>query len=359
MPSVVNTLPQPSGLTSRTFAGFSYTDLSQYFGISPIAASGIIDFKAGQELNDPQRIALHALDPKRFQPGANTYNQGFGDIPFGLSHLNEHPKGSHYQGDFNFGLNGFDIAKAFDRLFTIRPQSFTPGNIARAFGQTAIFTVSGGALTATNLRVADVPISGGGQHDADLVTSFATGASSFGQVTAGNPANKESFLNRISRVLGGVYDSLAVGGIGTSALATAAPAAETAGYVPALTATERVGNLAASGLATASSAFSISNISQVVISILGPKIGGALLAFFSGNVAQAIQILTTPGTSQPVNLFGPTNGSIGNSGSSGGSGGGFLPSQNTGQTATTSLILPIMGIGIVGLTLWYFLRKKA
>jgi hypothetical protein len=86
---------------AATFAGFAPTDLAAYFGVSPVQAQGIINLATNSALSPAEKTAVSALDPNRFKPGATTYNQGFGDIVWGLQHLAEHPAGSTYHGDFN------------------------------------------------------------------------------------------------------------------------------------------------------------------------------------------------------------------------------------------------------------------
>src|SRR5437016_1169510 len=89
---------------AATFAGFTPQNIGAYFGVSPQAAEGIINLGNGTPVTGlpaDQRVALSKVDPKRFKPGATSYNQGFGDIVWGLNHLAEHPAGSHYHGDFN------------------------------------------------------------------------------------------------------------------------------------------------------------------------------------------------------------------------------------------------------------------
>jgi hypothetical protein len=89
---------------TATFAGFAPSNIAAYFGVSPIAAEGIISLGNGSTiaaLPANERTALQALNPNRFKPGATGPTQGFGDIPWGLDHLAQHPLGSHYHGDFN------------------------------------------------------------------------------------------------------------------------------------------------------------------------------------------------------------------------------------------------------------------
>lgn len=90
--------------TPTTFAGFTPANIAAYFGVNTIAAQGIIALGNGSPaaaLPTDQKAALASLNPARFKPGATTYNQGFGDIVWGLDHLAQHPAGSHYHGDFN------------------------------------------------------------------------------------------------------------------------------------------------------------------------------------------------------------------------------------------------------------------
>jgi hypothetical protein len=334
-----------------SFAGFSTIELSQYFGLSQPQTGALLSVINKKTLTKDQYASFQSINPVRLQPGATSYNQGFGDIPYGLTHLNEHPKGSHFAGSFNLSFSDFNLVKAFDRLFTIRPKSFTAGNLISGFAQSAIGTVTGGTLNVTDLTAGGVPISGGGQHDANLVTSFATGASSFGQVRAGNPASKETALNKLSRLLGGVYDSIAIGGIGSSWLSTPTVAPETAGYVKELTALEKLGNYAGTGLSSATSTFGQGQFAQGVLSVLGNKIGGTLLALISGNFTQAFQLLTQDAP-QPFVTLPPQA-----YGGGGGGGGSGYPSGNVGQSQDNTVLYALGGVALL-IGVLYWIRKR-
>jgi hypothetical protein len=96
---------QQAGL--RAF-GFSTKEIAQYFGLRGTA--GLAEAEAlqrtvlGMKQTPATAAASFLIDPKRLRPGASTYNQGFGDIAWGLRHLSEHPAGSRYHGDFNVGV---------------------------------------------------------------------------------------------------------------------------------------------------------------------------------------------------------------------------------------------------------------
>jgi hypothetical protein len=98
---------------------------------------------------------------------------------------------------------------------------------------------------------------------------------------------------------------------------------------------------------------------QLIVKLSG-DIGKGILQLVSFDFSGALQsfgVLTPPARTAPnpgtTLLYGPS------SGGGGGGGGGFLPSTNTGQSQLSNVIIPIMGLGVLGLTLWYFLRKKA
>jgi hypothetical protein len=96
--------PAPFKVPATTFAGFTPQNIAEYFGVNTTQAAGLIALGNGAKvtaLAQAERDALAKLNPKRFKPGATTYNQGFGDIVWGLNHLAQHPAGSHYHGDFN------------------------------------------------------------------------------------------------------------------------------------------------------------------------------------------------------------------------------------------------------------------
>jgi len=262
------------------------------------------------------------------------------------------------------GGSGFfgDLSSALDRLFTVRPQSFTPGNIVRSItaGTLAVYT---GGLSVTSPEVNGVTLVTSDTNKPAIANAAYIGGLSYGQVRVGDPSLPESFYNKIARIIGGAYSAFATGSIASSWLSAsptvvnAVPATyEGPPLVQPLSLAQKFGNTVGLGISSSASAYGSSQIAQVVIGVFGQKVGGAILSIFSGNVSQAIQILTSNPSTQTPNLFGPSGGS---SSSSAGGGGGFLPSQNTGQSQMSSAIIPIIGISLIGLILWYFLRKKA
>lgn len=107
----------------------------------------------------------------------------------------------------------------------------------------------------------------------------------------------------------------------------------------------------------------IQQIGQTIVGLTG-KAGRAIGSLLNLDIAgflQTIGVVSPPG--QPGSIVGQPGSIVGQpfgtGGGGSGGGGGFLPSQNTGQTSASSVIIPIMGIGVVILTLWYFMRKKA
>ena len=94
----------------HVYAGFSVTDIADYFGFgrSPTGlqqAEGVIAFGNHLPLTPDSVDALRLLNPHRLEGGASSPNQGFGDIPWGLAYLHQHPFGQHYRGDFNITDN--------------------------------------------------------------------------------------------------------------------------------------------------------------------------------------------------------------------------------------------------------------
>lgn len=343
---------------AETFAGFDSQDISQYFGVSPIAGKALTHVATGSPVDalpTTELQALQRINPDRFKPGASSYDQGYGDIPFGLNHLFQHEKGSHYGGDFNIGLNSFNFGKFFDRLFTIRPQSFTPGNVARAAASGTLTVFTGGLVT--DVSIANTPVIATSQHDASVLGSVYTGANSFGTVQSGDPKNKESLINKIGRLFGGAVSTIATGKAATGYLSnTNALPSGVQGPVQELSFTQQAGNTLSGGVSLASQGYSGGQISQVVVGILGNKLGGALLALLSGDLQGAIKIISS-NPSQPI-VQNPSNSLLyGPSGGGGGGSGLGLGGQNTGQTTSNSLVyLLIAGILILGGV--YLLRRK-
>lgn len=90
-----------------SFAGFSVTDIRNYmFGVNSgkvglAEAESVIRAATGMKQTKITMLAGALIDKKRLKPGATSYDQGYGDITWGLHHLAEHPAGSHYHGDFS------------------------------------------------------------------------------------------------------------------------------------------------------------------------------------------------------------------------------------------------------------------
>jgi LPXTG-motif cell wall-anchored protein len=338
-----------------TFAGFTTQDISQYFGVSPIAGKALTHVATGSpvvSLPTTELQALQKINPNRFKPGATSYDQGYGDIPWGLSHLNEHPEGSHYSGDFNLSFQDFNFGKFFDRLFTIRPQSFTPGNIVRAGSSGTLTVLSAGLVKDVSIEQNSVyAIS---QHDNSVIGSAFTGANSFGTVQSGDPNKKESVFDRIARLAGGAISSVATGKAVSNFLTTESGASlseGTQGPTNQLSTSARFGNTLASGVSLAGQGYSGGQISQIVVSVLGNKLGGALLALLSGDIQGAVRAFNPPSSPSPTFGPGPSSG-----GGGGGSGLG-LGSTNTGQTNSSTLLY----VGLAGLALIavvYLVRRK-
>src|SRR5712692_10062038 len=96
MPMVLSvTVPKvaPLPTTGPTFAGFTGQDIGDFFGYrGATVGQALIDVVVNKTVTPAQA----ALLKKTFSP--ETFRTV---IPQGLQHLNEHPKGSHYHGDFN------------------------------------------------------------------------------------------------------------------------------------------------------------------------------------------------------------------------------------------------------------------
>jgi hypothetical protein len=118
---------------SGTYAGFSATNLSAYFGISYAAADALINLANGVPLSDAQQAAIRAINPNRFAPGASGPNQGYGDITWGLAHLAQHPLGSHYHSGIGNIFSTIGLNLATGGLYTI--------------GKSAVGVAKGGSIT--------------------------------------------------------------------------------------------------------------------------------------------------------------------------------------------------------------------
>lgn len=330
----------PGPLTTKTYAGFTYQDLSNYFGISNQAASGLIELTNKSDVTYSEAVALQGLDPNRFRQGASGPNQGFGDIIWGLSHLAQHPKGSTYHGDFN-------ISQAFERLFTINPQSFTPANLIRDFsaGYTTIVT---GGVSLAHPEVNGTPLasSSARSREPGLVDSAIVGANSFGTVRAGDPQIPESFWNKIARIVGGTVSSLATAKVVAGYQTNNALGPGEYGPPAPLTATQSASNLALSGLSGGLKVFGSTALAQGIISLFGNTIGGALVQLLNGNIFGAFNTLSgkTPVSQNTV-------GSMYATGGSGGAGFGQNPIAVT-QSSTMTWLIPVAIIGGVLVILW-------
>ena len=84
---------------AQDFAGFTAQDIAADFGNhwSPAVIQALIDFSSGGQLTPVDQKALATLPPGSLQE----LQQVAGDPNTGFQHLAEHPKGSHYSGDFN------------------------------------------------------------------------------------------------------------------------------------------------------------------------------------------------------------------------------------------------------------------
>jgi hypothetical protein len=103
---ITSPAPRKARVSTATFAGFNAKEISEYFGgLDLDTSAALIAAANGTKLSDDQRTLLGGLGPKQLGPATGSGSSG--NITWGLQHLAEHPKGSHYSGDFNVG----DIAK--------------------------------------------------------------------------------------------------------------------------------------------------------------------------------------------------------------------------------------------------------
>ncbi len=199
---------KPSGVT---YAGFSVANIAEYFGfgtskVGLAESEALIRASTNQAQTPYTQAALGLINPVRLKSGADTYNAGWGDIPWGLQHLAEHPSGSHYSGDF--GKIVADIGRGFTALFTVGLSEIPIGDSrlgVEARVQPLVSTVlTGGAATSgaknkleenlfryTGAVVATVAggfaaFSGGGASAVSVTESGARGAS--GAVEFGPPS---------------------------------------------------------------------------------------------------------------------------------------------------------------------------
>jgi len=359
--------PPPVDYTVQ-YAGFNVTDVARFLSVSDAQSSSLIKAATGQQVNESEFAAFQSLDPR--------YLTRDGNITHGLQRLAEHPKGSHYSGDYNISKTTFNIGKALERFFTIRPKSFTAGNLARgaAVGAVAISTggvgvapfagvagfgsgsagsvlfqpgaitpisaTSGVFATQQKIKIGEVQVtSGTSQHDTSVAQATGTGVYSFGQVQAGNPADQETWYNKIARYVGG------------ASAAYGATAGITSFLSPLIAEGSQVASIASKVVSTTGTGFYTGQVGQVVISLLGRKIGGALLALISRDVASAIRILTEdPPQTKSIQPYGSYGGG-------GGSGLGIAPSTNTGHTGLNPLWYGVIGLVLI-LGLFALLRRK-
>lgn len=181
---------------ATTYAGFTTTDLSAYFGISKVAAQGLINLAAGMpvaNLPDDQKAALAAINPARFKPGASGPNQGYGDIPWGMQHLNEHPKGSHVSGGVLNIVKNIGLNLATGGLYSIAKGALNViqgGNLAQNVkAAVASQGIAGGILTPAVGVDKSLMIQGAVAGGA-LAKAAATGALSTPAATAAQVAIK-------------------------------------------------------------------------------------------------------------------------------------------------------------------------
>lgn len=238
-----------------------------------------------------------------------------------------------------------------ERIATINPQSFTPANIIRGGTAGTLFVATAG-LSTLNPQINGNILISSDTNRAGLFDSGYVGANSFGRVRAGNPNEPETFYNYLARLTGGTVSSIATGKVIASGLSTPANTLPSGvqGPTQPLGFLAKLGNLLGGATSTTATGYGTGQFAQGIIGIFGQKIGGTILSLLSGNFQQAFEILTTNPPSYPTNLYGPSGG--------GGGGGGFLPSQNTGQSTMNAVVIPLIGASLIGLLLWYFLRKK-
>lgn len=244
----------------------------------------------------------------------------------------------------------------FKNLFKITPQSFTPANIIRTVvaPQVALYT---GGLSIAKPQINGVVLASSDTNTAGILDSAYVGASSLGRVQAGDPNVPTTGINNVANKFGATVAALSLGSAASNVLSTSNAIAPGAYGPPApLSATQTVGNVLAGAASTSSTAYASSQAVPVVIQIFGRQTGSAILQLLSGNFKGAIDTLTADSPSTNVSPNAPNlYGSYNNGGGSGGSGLGIA--ANTGQSQSSSLVYPVLGLAAIVLLL-VFVRKK-
>jgi hypothetical protein len=372
-------------------SGFSTQDVALYlFGgtgnVQLAEAEAVQRASLGLGQTPATLSAASLIDPVRLKPGAGTYNLGWGDIPYGLQHLAEHPKGSHYSGDFNIG-------KFVSNVVGVMTFGFAPD-------LTSFFSALGsGRLDFEKIQF-NVPFSGAGinKYTHDVVDLYSgQQASKAATPILDSPAAKilDTVAGATAAAIVGYgaynYGSLAAASSGVGAGGSAASPALIGVTEASLSATPSytfpiyVGAEATSYAGAGVTAASLTGTGIVeggILSTIGSGVlavgkfvgGAALTGYLSsvigggkkaindllhGNVDKAINDFTSgfvPG-STPSGTNQPYAGGVG-SGGYGGGGTYYGGAANTQQASMFSTLLPMSILAGVILLFLYFYKRK-
>lgn len=273
------------------------------------------------------------INPKALKSGPG--DVGGLDIPWHIQHLAEHPKGSHYSGDFNSVV----------------------GNIGRGFA--ALFT----------LGLSEIPIGGDRLGKLTRIEPFISSNLSGGVFTTGS-------ANKLEKDIFGYVFKAGTAVAGVSAL-TAGTSFSLSGAISPGTGATSIGVGPGSAASFASPAAPseglLSGFGGTLLSG-GKYIGGALLTGFvgkfisggqkaltnllQGNVKEAGRNLidaVVTGQDQPGSKPGPASGGYGGGGGGGYGGGGYA----TQSSSLVSRLLPAgLLLAILVLIAYFYKRRK-
>jgi hypothetical protein len=362
-----------------TFAGFSINDLAQYFfggtsNVQRAEAEAVIRGSQGLKQTVATQSAALLIGTKRLK----------GDISWGLQHLQEHPKGSHYSGDFNIGnfisntagiltfgafpdLRSFFSALGQGRFDIGKIQFNVPfsGAHINKYTHDVVGFYSGQQLESQATPILD-------SHIAQLLDTIAgatagaiTGGAAFQfgaltpAATAGEAAGEVAVSSapQLIGVTQASLDAVPIFSIG-----------ETANYVQAGVTAE---SLAQAGITEGGIFATLGNGAVAVGKFVGGSIAAAYIQkvisggtkaatdLLRGNVTQAFQDLV--GAVDPTGNSGPQARTQGAS-FGGGGGGAYGGGQGYGtaqQNSLLSMLLPLgLVVGAVVLAVYFYKRRK-
>lgn len=319
----------------------SLWNLGSASGLQPYETVTVLKKQSGAALSDLEQEIYNAVAVRRnASPRYSGTSDNLGTFAWFRQYYAEHPVGSHYRGTFNIGtfidstigVITFGTFPSLDSFFAkLGEGQFNLGKIQL-----------------------NVPFSGahGNKYAHDLENFYG-----MQQLNKTTTPIIDSKIGQIVTTVGAAIAGIIVGARLPGAFGAKAPpvtggpgpATTTALQSAKLSTAGSLTNVGVRGISSAISVQSYGGVAQAVIQVLGDKIGGTVLALFSGDIGGAVRIFTT----NPPGRVG------GGSGGGGGGGGGYLPTQQTGQSTMSSVILPLLGLSALGLVLWYFLRKKA